>query len=340
MASVSSGASRSRWAMGPRPSATAFCSTRSRMALIVSAARPRSRRCSRRRVRLLVRAPAQDAVGDIRQRQLLSGRRWPPVVQHFIATTAGAGRYVRHRVFVAASMLPLALLLRRPPPPQRVAAVPRCRPRVRRASSLVAVRAADAAGIAASCWSRCRCRRYIWLRIAAIGYGAARGAQMLSLMLGCGVVSRLAFGFICDRIGGCGRCCWARYCKEYAAVLFFRSRDWSRFTSFPALFGLLQGGIIPSFAIIVREYFPESEAGAARRHRHHCVAFGDGARRMDVRRDIRPRPDRTRRRSSTASCGTSSPSPLRHGSCAVPHCGPHWPDVADSGIAKRSSSLS
>jgi len=29
-----------------------------------------------------------------------------------------------------------------------------------------------------------------------------------------------------------------------------------------ALFGLFQGGIVPSYAIIVREYFPPAEAGA------------------------------------------------------------------------------
>ena len=35
-----------------------------------------------------------------------------------------------------------------------------------------------------------------------LGYGAARGAEMLSLMLACGIVSRLISGAICDRIGG------------------------------------------------------------------------------------------------------------------------------------------
>ena len=29
-----------------------------------------------------------------------------------------------------------------------------------------------------------------------------------------------------------------------------------------ALFGLSQGGIVPSYALIVREYFPAREAGA------------------------------------------------------------------------------
>ena len=46
-----------------------------------------------------------------------------------------------------------------------------------------------------------------------LGYGVARGADMLSLMLGFGIVSRIASGFIADRIGGCARCCSARCCR-------------------------------------------------------------------------------------------------------------------------------
>ena len=35
-----------------------------------------------------------------------------------------------------------------------------------------------------------------------LGYGPARGAEMLSMMLGFGLISRIACGFIADRIGG------------------------------------------------------------------------------------------------------------------------------------------
>src|SRR5687768_16460457 len=35
-----------------------------------------------------------------------------------------------------------------------------------------------------------------------LGYGAARGAEMLSLMLGFGIVSRLLSGWLSDHIGG------------------------------------------------------------------------------------------------------------------------------------------
>ena len=35
-----------------------------------------------------------------------------------------------------------------------------------------------------------------------LGYGVARGADMLALMLGAGIFSRLASGWLADRIGG------------------------------------------------------------------------------------------------------------------------------------------
>jgi MFS family permease len=94
-----------------------------------------------------------------------------------------------------------------------------------------------------------------------LGYGPARGAQMLSLMLGCGIVSRLVFGAVCDRIGGL-RTLLLGSCLQGAALLLFLPFDGLvSLYAISALFGLFQGGIVPSYAIIIREYFPPAEAG-------------------------------------------------------------------------------
>ena len=95
-----------------------------------------------------------------------------------------------------------------------------------------------------------------------LGYGAARGAQMLSLMLACGIVSRLAFGFICDRIGGLRTLLLGSALQGVALFLFLPFDGLVSLYVISALFGLFQGGIVPSYAIIVREYFPPREAGA------------------------------------------------------------------------------
>ncbi len=95
-----------------------------------------------------------------------------------------------------------------------------------------------------------------------LGYGAARGAQMLSLMLACGIVSRLTFGFICDRIGGLRTLLLGSSLQCVALLLFLPFDGLVSLYVISALFGLFQGGIVPSYAIIVREYFPPTEAGA------------------------------------------------------------------------------
>jgi MFS family permease len=95
-----------------------------------------------------------------------------------------------------------------------------------------------------------------------LGYGAARGAQMLSLMLGFGVVSRLVSGAICDRIGGLRTLLLGGVLQCVALLLFLPFDGLVPLYVISALFGLFQGGLVPSYAIIVREHFPPAEAGA------------------------------------------------------------------------------
>ncbi|MDR3469552.1 MAG: MFS transporter [Xanthobacteraceae bacterium] len=93
-----------------------------------------------------------------------------------------------------------------------------------------------------------------------LGYGPARGAEMLSLMLLFGIVSRIGTGFVADRIGGLPTLLIGSVAQG-AALLFYALFDsLSSLYVISALFGLFQGGIVPSYAIIVRETMPASEA--------------------------------------------------------------------------------
>ena len=94
-----------------------------------------------------------------------------------------------------------------------------------------------------------------------MGFAAARGAEMLSLMLGFGIVSRLASGWICDRIGGLRTLLLGSTLQGVALVLFLPADGLMSLYVVSALFGLFQGGIVPSYAIIVREYFSPKVAG-------------------------------------------------------------------------------
>ncbi len=94
-----------------------------------------------------------------------------------------------------------------------------------------------------------------------LGYGVARGAEMLSVMLGFGIVSRVASGFIADRIGGVRTLLLGSVLQGCALFLYLWFDGLTSLYIISALFGLFQGGLVPSYAIIVREYFSPKEAG-------------------------------------------------------------------------------
>jgi len=94
-----------------------------------------------------------------------------------------------------------------------------------------------------------------------LGYGAARGAEMLSLMLGLGVISRLASGWIADHIGGAYTLLLGSALQCLALLFYLPFNGLTSLYVVSALFGLSQGGIVPSYAIIVREHFAPQEAG-------------------------------------------------------------------------------
>jgi MFS family permease len=93
-----------------------------------------------------------------------------------------------------------------------------------------------------------------------LGYGVARGAEMLSLMMAFGVVSRIGSGFLADRIGGIRTLLIGSVAQGLALLFYLFFDSLSSLYVISAMFGLFQGGIVPSYAIIVREAMPASEA--------------------------------------------------------------------------------
>ena len=93
-----------------------------------------------------------------------------------------------------------------------------------------------------------------------LGYGVARGAEMLSLMLGFGIISRIGSGFLADRIGGIRTLLIGSVAQGIALLFYLFFDSLTSLYIISAMFGLFQGGIVPSYAIIVREAMPASEA--------------------------------------------------------------------------------
>ena len=93
-----------------------------------------------------------------------------------------------------------------------------------------------------------------------LGYGVARGAEMLSLMMGFGIVSRIGSGFLADKIGGIRTLLIGSLAQGFALLFYLFFDSLASLYLISAMFGLFQGGIVPSYAIIVRESMPAREA--------------------------------------------------------------------------------
>ncbi|HUL65069.1 MAG TPA: MFS transporter [Burkholderiaceae bacterium] len=199
----------------------------------------------------------------------IAGTIWPPIVQHFIETAGWRATHVGIGVACLIGMLPLAFVLRRRAPHAEIAASRgtaaaavdwrQRRERLGISSSTLQVLLVVAA--VSCCVAMSMPQVHIVAYCADLGYGAARGAEMLSLMLAFGIVSRLASGWIADHIGGVATLLLGSVLQGIALILFLPFDGLTSLYVIASLFGLFQGGIVPSYAIIVREYFPPSEAG-------------------------------------------------------------------------------
>ena len=202
------------------------------------------------------------AVGIFASGNYLAGTLWPPIVQHFIESAGWRSTYFGIGLFCIATMLPLALALRRRPPAHAPAvvtggagssAVLGLTPRALQLLLMVA-------GFSC-CVAMSMPQVHIVAYCSDLGYGPARGAQMLSVMLACGIVSRLTFGWISDRIGGLRTLILGSALQGLALLMFIPFNGPVSLYLVAAMFGLFQGGIVPSYAIIIREYFSPKEAG-------------------------------------------------------------------------------
>ncbi len=213
----------------------------------------------------------------------LAGTIWPPVVQHFVETVGWREAYLGLAALSALTLPLLALRMRARPPVDGGGAAARASVTADAAPGAVAganvgvgvgVGAVRPFGLApghaqallcvagvACCVAMAMPQVHIVAYCSDLGYGAARGAEMLSLMLGFGIVSRLVSGAICDRIGGLRTLLLGSALQGIALLLFLPFDGLVPLYLISALFGLFQGGIVPSYAIIVREHFPVAGVG-------------------------------------------------------------------------------
>lgn len=196
----------------------------------------------------------------------LAGAVWSPVMAHFFNVVGWRDTFIALGVFCFTTMLPLILPLRRRAP------IPDADPGAR----------ATAGAASATAFGLTPRQLHVILFIAGImcclamsvpqvhliaycrdlGYGTTRGAGMFSLMLAASLSSRVMFGWSADRIGGLANLLIGSTLQAACLVLYAFFSSLGALYAISVLFGFVQGGIVPCYAMIVREYFPAREAAS------------------------------------------------------------------------------
>ena len=193
----------------------------------------------------------------------LAGVVWPPIVQHAIAAHGWRQTHIGIGLFCLVTMLPLSLVLLRRP-----AILTAAREAASNGNTLQSIGLSPSvtqgllalAGICC-CIAMAMPQVHLVAYCGDLGYGTARGAEMLAVMLGVSVASRFAFGWLLNRIGGLRTLLLGSAMQATALALYLPFNGLVSLYIVSAIFGLAQGGIVPSYAVIIRELFPAREAG-------------------------------------------------------------------------------
>ena len=201
------------------------------------------------------------AVTIVASGNYVAGAVWPPIVNWGIQSVGWRATHIDIGIFCAVTMTLLLLVLRGQiggaavrdhanPPPLRVD--------LNISTNALTVLLCIAS--IACCVAMSMPQVHIVAYCGDLGYGVARGAEMLSMMMGFGIVSRIGSGFLADRIGGIRTLLIGSVAQAIALVFYLLFDSLNSLYLISAMFGLFQGGIVPSYAIIVREAMPAREA--------------------------------------------------------------------------------
>jgi MFS family permease len=204
------------------------------------------------------------AVALVASGNYLSGAIWPTLLADILAENGWRQVYMVLAAATVVVVVPLSFLLRRRVPEvmhglAEAASVQRARSvglSPRALQYLLGI-----AGIGC-CVAMSMPQVHIVAYCVGLGYGPAVGAEMLSLMLLGGVVSRIVSGLVADRLGGVMTLLIGSVLQAVALFLYLPWDGMVSLYMISLMFGLAQGGIVPSYALVVREYMPAREAGA------------------------------------------------------------------------------
>ncbi len=204
------------------------------------------------------------AVGIVISGSYFAGALWPPILQHLFDSQGWRETLMDIALVDLALMLPLALMLVPRPvlddAEHDASGAPRYAARPLGFSRAQLQCLVCAAGVGC-CVAMAMPQVHIVPYALDKGIAAQRGAEMLALMLGCGIISRVASGWLSDRIGGLRTLLLGSTLQALVLVWFMLADALPMLYAASVAFGLSQGGIVPSYAIIVRTFFPAGQAG-------------------------------------------------------------------------------
>jgi MFS family permease len=191
----------------------------------------------------------------------LAGVVWPTLMPYLIQGHGWRFTYAAIGIFCVVTMVPLVLMLRPKAPRQAATGSAGARAVQPISLSPAALQVLLVAAGLGCCIAMSMPQVHIVAYCMDLGYGVAHGADMLSIMMAAGVVSRLGSGFIADRIGGVKTLLIGSALQCLSLFFYIPFNGLASLYVVSAVFGLSQGGIVPCYAIIIREYMPAKEAG-------------------------------------------------------------------------------
>lgn len=191
----------------------------------------------------------------------LAGAIWPFIMPLLMKAEGWRFTYGAIGVICLATMVPLVLMLRRGAPREVAPGSPGSRPVQPISLSPAALQVLLVIAGFGCCMAMSMPQVHIVAYCMDLGYGVAHGADMLSIMLAAGVVSRLASGFLADRIGAVKTLLIGSVLQCLSLLFYIPFDGLASLYVVSLVFGLSQGGIVPCYAIIVRDYMPAKEAG-------------------------------------------------------------------------------
>ncbi len=202
------------------------------------------------------------AVAAVASGNYLAGSIWPGLINRLVAADGWRFAYLVIGLVCLVTMVPLSFALRRRPD-LHASVEPESGVHGRVQSPVAPWLLFGMIALAglACCVAMSMPQVHIVAYCSDLGYGPARGAEMLSIMLALGVVSRMVSGVIADKIGGLLTLILGSALQMLALIAYLPFDGLVSLYVVSALFGLAQGGIVPSYALVIRQYFPAEEAG-------------------------------------------------------------------------------